>query len=131
MREPYLGYVLDGSKTVESRFSKNRIVPYHAVTPGEVVYFKKSGGKIVASATIQKVKYYTLTKSVREEIFTSFGEAIKISKEYIEQKVGCRYCTLMWIKDVKEIVPPVCFEKKDQRAWIVLKQPLNVPSAIS
>ena len=29
--EPYLQYILDGTKTVESRFSKNRIAPYKMV----------------------------------------------------------------------------------------------------
>ena len=39
--EPYLQYILDGTKTVESRFSKNRIAPYNMVEPGDVVLLKK------------------------------------------------------------------------------------------
>ena len=27
--EPYLTYMLDGKKTIESRFSKNKIAPYN------------------------------------------------------------------------------------------------------
>ncbi|MCI9434957.1 MAG: hypothetical protein HFI86_06785 [Bacilli bacterium] len=29
--EPYLTYMLEGKKTIESRFSKNKIVPYNKI----------------------------------------------------------------------------------------------------
>ena len=38
--EPYLTYVLDGKKTVESRFSINRSPPYKKVKSGDIVFVK-------------------------------------------------------------------------------------------
>src|SRR5437867_4139305 len=44
--EPYLGYVLEGRKTVESRFSAVRCPPYRRVQSGDVVLLKSSGGPV-------------------------------------------------------------------------------------
>jgi hypothetical protein len=37
LREPFLGLMLSGRRTLESRFSRNRIAPYRAIRPGDVV----------------------------------------------------------------------------------------------
>jgi hypothetical protein len=47
MVEPYLGYILEGKKTIESRFSKPLIPPYRRVALGDVVLLK--AGAIAAS----------------------------------------------------------------------------------
>ena len=48
MVEPYLSRVLDGSKTIESRFSRKKIAPWGRVSSGDVVVLKKSGGGFAA-----------------------------------------------------------------------------------
>lgn len=35
--DPYLTYMLDGLKSIESRFSKNRIAPYNKITKDDIV----------------------------------------------------------------------------------------------
>lgn len=35
--EPYLSYMLDGKKTIESRFSKKKIMPYNRITKEDIV----------------------------------------------------------------------------------------------
>src|SRR5688572_10035738 len=44
--EPYLEFVLDGTKTVESRFSINRCVPFERANEGDIVLLKRSGGSV-------------------------------------------------------------------------------------
>ena len=39
--EPYLTYMLDGKKTIESRFSKNKILPYNQISKDDIVIVKK------------------------------------------------------------------------------------------
>ncbi|KKQ35404.1 MAG: hypothetical protein US51_C0006G0001, partial [Microgenomates group bacterium GW2011_GWA2_37_6] len=39
--------ILTGKKTIESRFSKNKIAPYGVVSAGDLVYMKLSGGAII------------------------------------------------------------------------------------
>src|SRR5256885_16153419 len=45
--EPYLSYLLDGRKTVDSRFSVRRTAPYGQVRAGDIVLVKQSGGPAV------------------------------------------------------------------------------------
>src|ERR1700680_4435376 len=58
--EPFLGYVLDGSKTVESRFSVNRCAPFGKVSRGDVVLLKRAGGAVVGIARVRTVWSYQL-----------------------------------------------------------------------
>ena len=128
MREPYLSYVLDGSKTIESRFTRNKCAPYQAIKAGDTIYFKKSGGKIVANATVSSVKFYILSPGTIDRIFAEFGQQLRITMDFVDQKRDSKYCTLAWITGVKKINPPLPFEKKDQRAWIILK---SMPSFLA
>jgi ASC-1-like (ASCH) protein len=121
MREPYLSYILDGSKTIESRFTKNKCAPYQAIKTGDMIYFKKSGGKIVAIAMVSSVKFYVLSPGTIDRIFDEFGQQLRITGEFVDQKRDSKYCTLAWITGVKKIDPPISFEKRDQRAWIIFK----------
>src|SRR5690349_15466295 len=61
MQEPFLGYVLEGRKTVESRFAKRRGAPYQCVLPGDAVLLKRVSGPIVGLCEAGDVWYYRLT----------------------------------------------------------------------
>src|SRR5437762_3014223 len=58
--EPFLQFVLDGSKTIESRFSVNRRAPYGAVRTGDMLLLKRPAGPVVAVAEVAQVWYYEL-----------------------------------------------------------------------
>ena len=47
--QPYLDFILDGQKTIESRFSIRPIPPYRRVESGDIVLLKASGGPIVGA----------------------------------------------------------------------------------
>ena len=66
--EPYLSYMLDGSKTIESRFSKNKIVPYNKISKDDIVVVKKSSGKVLAYFTIKEVLFFDLSETSINEI---------------------------------------------------------------
>lgn len=59
MVEPFLKYILEGSKTVESRFSKPLIPPYRNISVGDFVLLK--AGPIVASFRASTVEFIELT----------------------------------------------------------------------
>lgn len=61
MVEPYLSRVLDGSKTIESRFSRKKIAPWGRVSSGDVVVLKKSGGSFVAVFETTDATYVELS----------------------------------------------------------------------
>src|SRR5947208_15176323 len=61
--EPFLGYVLDGSKTVESRFSVNRCAPFGKVRQGDVALLKRPGAPVVGIACVRTVGSALLDES--------------------------------------------------------------------
>lgn len=57
--EPYLTFLLNGSKKVESRFSINKISPYGRVFNGDIVLVKKGGGPVVALFIAGEIKFFS------------------------------------------------------------------------
>ena len=57
MIEPYLSLIQKKKKTVESRFSRNKISPYSRINKGDLVILKKSGGGYVAVFEAGNVKF--------------------------------------------------------------------------
>lgn len=59
-QEPYLGLILAGKKTIESRFSVNRIAPYEAAERDDLVLLKRSSGPITGLCLLADPVYYYL-----------------------------------------------------------------------
>ena len=122
--EPYLSYILNGSKTVESRFTQNRQPPYRKVFINDVILLKEASGGIIGKATAQKVWSYNLTEtsdvtvaSIREEM----NDEILADKEFWEEKANAKFVTLIKLTDVYKFDNPIKIKKEDRRTWVVLK----------
>lgn len=121
--EPWLSYVLDGSKTVESRFSSVRTAPFGKVCAGDVLLIKRSGGPVVAVSSITNVWSYHLDPSSWQLLREKFAEPLRAQDpEFWESKKEASYATLMFLDHVREI-DPVGWEKKDRRGWVVVQSP--------
>jgi hypothetical protein len=117
MSEPFLSYVFEGTKTVESRFSLHKIAPYQKVQLGDRVLMK--AGLIVGCFTIDWVKEYDLTAYPIEAIRQEYGAAICGTPEFWKKKSNKRYATLMGIQNARRLTPaPIT--KRDRRAWIAI-----------
>lgn len=119
--EPYLGWILDGSKTVESRFSAVRCAPWNAVNTGDIVLMKQMSGPVVGVFVISSVTSYTIASGVLDLIRELFGDAIRPEEEdFWDQRGHAKYATLMSIADQYHITPtPI--PKRDRRGWVVLE----------
>jgi hypothetical protein len=119
--EPYLGYVLDGSKTVESRFSVNRCAPFGKVSQGDVLLLKRAGGPIVGIVRVRTVWSYAVNKSSWAMIREQFAKSLRAQDpEFWERRRAAAYATLMLIDQVLSL-EPVQWEKRDRRGWVVLR----------
>ena len=56
-RQPYLDLILDGKKTIESRFSLDRRAPYNSVKNGDKIIMKEFWGLIKDGFTVNIVQY--------------------------------------------------------------------------
>ena len=119
--EPYLQYILNGSKTVESRFSKNRIAPYNSVKPGDVILLKKASVRTVSGICIvRSVWFYQLDCDTWDQIRTRFSNALRAENPaFWEERQAAHFATLMRIGEVSPL-PPVDVPKRDRRGWVVL-----------
>ena len=121
LRQPFFDMVLNGEKTIESRWSMNKIAPYKKVNIGDEILLKLTGQPVTATAKVQDVKYYQLTPDIVEDIRTKYGKQIGTDKfENWESTLQKKYCSLIWLEDVKTI-NPLKVPRSNGAGWIVLK----------
>jgi len=119
--EPYLRFILEGRKTIESRFSLKRIAPFDRVKKGDVILLKRSSGPIVGLCLVQSGWFYRLDPSSWSEIRTKFAAALCAEDpSFWEIRGRASYATLMRIANVQEL-PAIEFPKRDRRGWVVLQ----------
>jgi len=102
--------ILDGRKSIESRWYKTKRAPWNKIKPGDVVYFKNSGESVTVEAAVAKVlQLENLNPSEAKNILQKFGKEDGIEKEkikyYFELFKDKKYCLLIFIKNIKQIKP--------------------------
>ena len=118
--EPYLRYILEGKKTVESRFSERRIAPYGNVQRHDVILLKRSGGPILGLCQVSNRWYYQLDPKSWNEIRTEFSQMLCAQDpEFWRQRERAEFATLMSLRNVLKI-RPINYSKNDRRGWVVL-----------
>jgi len=118
--DPFLRYILEGRKTVESRFSKNCIAPYRRIGPGDLVLLKAAAGPVVGCFTASWVQCMELTSDVLAAVRAKYSAAICADDEFWAARAEKRYVTLVGV-DQPRVLPPVRVAKSDRRGWIVLR----------
>lgn len=114
--------ILSGDKTIESRWYKNRAVPWNKVNEGDLVYFKNSGEKISAVAKVEDVKQFeNINNELGREILNKYNDRILLEdRSWID---GKNYCVLVFLKDAKP-VEAFQINKKgfgSAAAWLVVE----------
>ena len=121
--EPYLSYILQGKKTVESRFSLNRIAPYQKASKGDIIILKRSGGPVFGLCEISAVWSYHLDPKSWKHIRKEFTKSLCAQDpDFWNRRSHASYATLMGIKNVITI-DPVNWKKRDRRGWVILHNP--------
>lgn len=117
--EPYLTYMLTGKKTIESRFSKNKILPYKQISKDDVVIVKKSSGNVVAYFTIKDVLFFDLNTTSIDDIKHKYNEQLCVDKSFWTNKQNSNYATLIFIDKLIKL-QPFSINKKGMQTWIKL-----------
>lgn len=119
--EPYLQYILDGQKIVESRFSVHRHPPFGAVKEGDVLLLKEAGGPVVGVSQVGTVWEYELNPESFSELRSEFAAALCAQDPaFWEDRAAASFATLMRLEKVRTI-QPIAVEKRDRRGWVVLR----------
>lgn len=104
--------ILDGTKTIESRWYANKIDPWDKVAAGDTIYLKESGCPVTAVAQVAKIiQYQNLDKKLLSEIIKAYGKQIAPNvgeKEFLawgEEMTNKHYCILVFLKNARRIEP--------------------------
>ena len=120
LTEPYLQYILEGRKTIETRFSISRMPPYKQVNEVDIILLKESGGPIIGVCEVSKAWFYRLDKKSWREIKEQFYFEISVEdSKFWEAKRAATYASLMRIRNAIRI-EPITYVKRDMRPWVVL-----------
>lgn len=116
--EPYLTYILEGKKTIESRFSKNKIAPFEKISKDDIVIVKKSSGNVVAYFTIKNVSFINIEDISVNSIKKKYNKYIMADEKFWNEKEKTsNYATLIEIDRVIDL-PPFYINKKGMQSWI-------------
>lgn len=120
-RQLFFDMVLSGEKTIESRWSMKKVAPYYKVKVGDELLLKQTSHDVTATAKVKDVKYFELTPQIADEIKAKWNKEIGIYKfENWDLYRNKKYCTLIWLEDVKQI-EPLKVKRSNGSGWIVLK----------
>lgn len=124
LRQPFLDLILEGKKTIESRFLMRRFAPYGKIQTGDTVLMKESGGLVLGEFTVSKVDTFSnLTKETFDRIKSTYGKEICSDADptFWEKREHKKYAILINVLNPVRYKKPYNFPKKDMRAWIVFK----------
>lgn len=120
MVEPFLSYILDGKKSIESRFSKHAIAPFYQIEPDDLVLLKLTGGPVVGCFATSSVEFVALNEEERKRLRQHYSAAICADPDFWEARQDKRYATLVGVRDV-QVLDPAPVAKSDRRGWVVLQ----------
>ncbi len=118
MVEPYLSLIVDGKKTIESRFSTKRIIPFNKISNGDIVVLKKSGGSIAAVFEAEAVMFRQIeSKNDIEAIKKDYGKELCLEENFWKRKKDAKYVTLIRIGHLQAI-SPIVVNKANRQSWL-------------
>lgn len=126
--EPFLGAILDGRKTIESRFALHRCAPYHQIESGDVILLKRSGGPVVGVARAGRPDYFQLGPGDLDQIRLEHAkELFAVDDEFWSSRADKRYATLIGLEDTARI-DDMRVEKRDRRGWVAFPKAVPAPA---
>lgn len=104
LQHAYLEAILDGRKTVEMRLTRTNRVPFEAVEVGERLFFKRSGGPFRATAVADHVLFMgELGPRDLVRIRRDYNEWVGADGAFWQSRRDCRFCSLIWLREVERI----------------------------
>jgi len=123
--DDYIALMLQGSKTIDSKFSYRKTAPYQRLQPGDVIYLKESSGPIRGRVFVTQVVHDVL--ETPDEVLSYLApqyKALGIKNEAHLMKVWeaqaeKRY-VCQWHMDNPQVLhEPANIIKRDMRSWVV------------
>ncbi len=118
---PYLDLILDGRKTIESRFGVQRCAPHGKVAVGDILVLKASAGPICGICRISETWFFDLRKTPLADVRRRFGRELCVDDSFWTLKADAQLATLMKV-DHALALTPIHVAKKDRRGWVTVRE---------
>ena len=123
--------ILNGQKTIESRWYMQKRCPWDCIKKGDTIYFKNSGENVIASSCVEEViQVSDLNPEKIIKILNEYWRRLGIPRgeltTYFEIFKNKKYCVLVFLNKVK-VIEPFSVDKLKaegtclQSAWVTLK----------
>lgn len=113
--------LLEGGKRIESRFARQRRLPFGRVHPGDRIYFKVAGGDIIGRADARQVVLFDqLTPAAISSLRCRYNHAIRASAAYWHTRRHCRYGVLIWLRRFTRGAWPLAIPRQYGSSWLLL-----------
>lgn len=119
--QDYIEKILRGEKTMEGRFTQDRIAPYGIIKKGDVILLKHAGGKIVGEVQVDNVLFYDhLDGEALGKLRKEYTSDLGVDDKFWTDHGKARFATLIFLKNPKRYLGPLRFSKRDRRPWLAL-----------
>lgn len=97
----YIAPLLSGTKSLESRLGQDRRAPFGKVSPGDIVYIKPTGQRVVAKAIVARVdEFENLTPDDIVHLRETYDDRIMGGDQYWESKSHSKFATLIGFQKI-------------------------------
>jgi len=128
--EPYLTAVLEGKKTIESRFAVTRRPPYHCIVPDDYIILKKSGGPVMGLAIAKSANFYRLSPAILAELRQKFAKELFAQEDdFWADRADKQYATLIELGNTTPI-NPITIYKRDRQGWVTYDRHLRMTAQL-
>ena len=114
--KPTIKKIATGIKSIESRFSKNRIKPFNCVCENDLVLLKNSGGAIHGYFFVEKAQFFE--NFILEDIKSKYNEKIAADDTFWNRKQQAKYASLLYCKKAVMTECGVFFHRKGMDGWL-------------
>ncbi len=118
-KEPYLSLMINGFKTIESRFSQKCLIPFKHISKKDIVMIKSSSGPVIGYFTIKDIKFFSLKETNINDIKLKYNKYLCLKEEFWQDKKNSNYATLIFVDKIY-LLNPFKISKKGMQSWIIL-----------
>ncbi len=124
LTQPFLDLILNGEKTIETRFTQVACAPFGKVKTGDLILLKQTGGLVLGEFTAGKVSYFTNMTPEKILELKRFSKEIAADAvtDFWSSRQNARFVTFIEVKSPKRYKKAFPFPKKDRRGWVILPE---------
>jgi len=114
--------ILKGEKTIEGRFTIDKIPPYEVAKKSDEILLKQSGGSIIGKVEVDNALFYeNLDGESIGKLRREYSKEMNTDDSFWKAKSEARFASIIFLKNPTRFLAPIKNKKKDRRSWVVLE----------